>query len=146
MKNLILAVLFLISITTSYAQAKTRMSVDSCKTDSYVTSRIQEDIPKEEQLPVFNAKNEQVGAFHYSPADGTLFALYLCGFNSGYYYADGNIYKGVIEQIHNDEYISSYTLEKADDLIKINIQIEFIGDLESADYPTFSTTLYVPLN
>lgn len=118
-------------------------AVEACTADSYVQERIEEYIPANERLAVFNSKNETVGAFHFDPQSGEIHALYLCGANSGYYYAEGNAYDGIVVSLHNDEYDSDFDTDEEDGKAVVSIfAIYFTGDPEYADYEPFSAKLY----
>ncbi|WP_413612191.1 hypothetical protein [Bdellovibrio sp. HCB-110] len=139
------------------AHAKSLKSVDACVNDSYVAEQIRE-IDASERLDIFNAQGDIVGAliFRSGGLSGGLAALYLCGSNSGYYYADGEIADWIthigrevpIGSIYNDEYdveAKAQTLnrdEKSTNL-KIHVKAQFAGDSEYADYEPFSAEIFV---
>lgn len=131
-----------VSLAASAAFARSP-AVQACTEDSYVQGRIEEHVPANERLAVFNSKNQTVGAFHFDPQSGEIYALYLCGANSGYYYAEGNAFEGSIVSINNDEYSSDLEIYEDDGKAVLSIfAIYFTGDPEYADYEPFSAKLY----
>lgn len=139
------------------AHAESLKSVDACVNDSYVAEQISE-VAASERLDIFNAQGDVVGALVFrlgGPSSG-LAALYLCGRNSGYYYADGEIADWItsvgrevsVGSIYNDEYdveAHAQTLktdEKSTNL-RIRMKIQFVGEPEDADYQPFSVEIFV---
>ncbi len=136
----VLAITF--SMTTAFAKDDSK-DVESCANDTYTSQRIQEDIPAADRIDIFNAQKEVVGAFGFVPESGDLYSLYLCGANSGYYYAEGNAYDGSVSSIYNDEYDSEVDSEALGDLTKVVLNhVTFAGEPEDADYPPFSTVFF----
>ncbi|KYG66265.1 hypothetical protein AZI86_04185 [Bdellovibrio bacteriovorus] len=136
------AMAFFVSLAASAAFARGN-AVEACTQDSYVQGRIEEHVPVNERLAVFNSKNQVVGAFHFDPEGGEIHALYLCGANSGYYYAEGNGFDGSVVSLNNDEYDSDFDMDEEDGKAVLNIfAIYFTGDPEYADYEPFSAKLY----
>lgn len=144
MQKVALVMLSLLSLLlTSAALAKSRDSVAPCWADQYMTERIKETVPVDDQLAITNAKGEFVGVFGRDLPTGALYSLYLCGRNSGYYYAEGNIHRGEVEAIYNDEYESELEVTETSSGYKITMFVEFVGEPESADYPSFLTEVFV---
>lgn len=143
MKTL-LALAFLATAITTPAFADEHPPVQACSADKWNQGNIEDNVPEAERLAVKNLKDEVVGAFHYDPATGDLFALYLCGSNSGYYYAEGNIFKGEVSTIHNDEYDSVIEAElEGTDLYLQLKTVYFTGSPEYADFEPFGAVLKV---
>ena len=118
--------------------------VSSCASDDYTSERINEDVPANERLDVFNTSDEVVGAIHFHQESGDMIALYLCGSNTGYYYAEGNVYEGEFTSFYNDEYDSVFEADEYDGKLEISVKaVYFSGDPEGADYEPFSASLYV---
>lgn len=139
-KAIFLTLFFLFTSTFAAAQGQ---AVQACIHDSYVQGRIEEHVPVNERLAIYNSKNENVGVFHFDPQSGEIHALYLCGDNSGYYYAEGNAFDGSIASINNDEYDAEFELYEEDGKVDLSIfAIYFLGDPDYADYPPFSAKLY----
>ncbi len=147
MHKLVLSVMSLfVGLTVSNANASfpSKGSVAACSTDSYTSERIKEDVTSEKRMDVFNAKGEVVGAFEFDPADGELVNLYLCGNNSGHYYAEGNFRKDPQVRIYNDEYDSVTRSTKIAGALKIELSINWVGEvLEDADYGPVRAVIYV---
>lgn len=118
--------------------------VSPCAKDEYTQKQITENIAAGERIDIKNSDDAVVGAFDYDPETGDISDLYLCGSNSGYYYAEGNAYKGEVENIHSDEYDSAFEVDNFD-MKKINLvvyAIYFTGHPDGADYEPFSADLY----
>lgn len=133
-----------ITFTMNAAFAKDySKDVESCANDPYTQGRINEDIPAADRLTIYNANKEVVGAFGFVPETGDLYSLYLCGANSGYYYAEGNAYNGTVDSIYNDEYDSEVESDTVGAVTKVTLKdVTFAGEPEDADYPPFSTEFF----
>lgn len=119
--------------------------VSACSADKDTTKTIKDNVPLEEQVQVTNENNELVGVFHKSE-DGAIYALYLCGDNSEYFYAEGDLSTPQIQSIYSDEYdveIKKQALEKG--VLSLEIFIKFTGDDEDADYGPITTKLFVKI-
>ena len=147
MNKLVLSVMSLFTVLTvsqAHAYSPVEGTVEACSTDKYTSERIKEQITPERRLHVFNGKGEVVGAFEFDPADGEVVNLYLCGSNSGQYYAEGNVQKGLEVNIYNDEYDSVTKTTEIPGGFKIEISITWGGeDPMSADYGPVNTVVYV---
>lgn len=154
MFKIILPLMMVFSVA---AHAESLKSIDVCAKDSYVAEQISE-VAASERLDVFNAQGGVVGAlvFRSGGLSGGLAALYLCGSNSGYYYADGEIADWItnvgrevsVGSIYNDEYeveAKAQTLKKDGESanLKIQVKIQFVGEPEDADYQPFSAEIFV---
>lgn len=136
--------LFAIVFTAVFSLPALASGVGSCAQDDYSSERIEEDVPANERLDVFNTSDEVVGAIHYDSNSGDMVALYLCGSNTGYYYAEGNVYEGEFTSFYNDEYDSVFETDVYDGKLEISVKaVYFSGDPEGADYEPFSASLYV---
>lgn len=115
-------------------------AVQPCSQDPSTTADINE-IPANEREPLYALKtNDVIGALQFDPASGEIFSIYLCGWNSGYYYARGNVKEGQLDSFFNDEYDSDFRTTRKDGYLKVDVKsVKFSGDPEGADYPEFST-------
>jgi hypothetical protein len=121
-------------------------AIDLCTNDAYASERIAQEILPENKLDVVNDDDQVVGAVDWDPKTGEAAALYLCGANSGYYYMEGNLLKGEVDSLHNDEYDSVFNVEVEGSDLVISIQaMYFIGSPDSADYPPFAGVIAVRL-
>jgi hypothetical protein len=124
--------------------------VGPCSQDETTAGRIAE-YDKKVVSVIKNARGEQVGALISQAADKEdMEALYLCGANSGYYYAEGKTAelagqvgdKSVVGTFYNDEYevdAESITLKRdaKKALIRLSVSIKFTGDEADADWEAF---------
>lgn len=139
MKKILIGLLTLISIS-SFAEG-----VSSCSKDKQTSKRIEAEVPVKERRSIYNEKKELVGVLQVAGSD--LVALYLCGNNSSYYYAEGT-FESLLNgdssvNIYNDEHsieIKHTTLNTS--YVVLEVYVSGGGDL---DYEDFKTTLLLKL-
>ena len=145
MKNVICFLMVASSASFAYGS-----NVGPCSQDQTTAERIAE-YDKNVISVIKNARGEQVGALISQEANKEdMEALYLCGANSGYYYAEGKTAdlaakvgdKMVVGNFYNDEYevdAESVTLKRDSKkaLVQLSVSIKFTGDEADADYEAF---------
>lgn len=140
--------------------------VSPCQPDDKEQENINEDKANKDYLVVDikNSKGEIVGAitvYKTGPRKMEMAALNLCGSNSGYYYAAGNLLEDLDQKVgetksfgsfYSDEYesdSSSTVLSREKNTIRAQIEIKIFPkeDVENADYESFSTNdLFIEVN
>ncbi|WII71110.1 hypothetical protein QJS83_11625 [Bdellovibrio sp. 22V] len=129
----------------SVASLAAAKAVRACAMSSYDKERV-EEVSQEVALDVFNSQGEIVGALEYDSASGKIHSLYLCGRNSGFYYAEGNLWAGQLDAIYNDEYDAEFVVARKGSVLKISLlSVKFVGEPEDADYPPFSAEIFVKI-
>ncbi|MCB9094819.1 MAG: hypothetical protein H6621_07100 [Halobacteriovoraceae bacterium] len=136
MKNCLVLLMLLGFSHLSFAEG-----ISACSEDSYSSKRIEKEVPENERVTLFNADDEMVGVVH--AVGDQLVALYLCGDNPGYFYADGSLksfkFSG-FSVIYNDEYdVEILGVEHEATRTKMTIHVESYG---SSDYESFTDSFY----
>ena len=128
-----------------------------CSKDALTTKDINKIKPSE-KIVLTNDDGEMVGAFEIDSAEKQFSNFYLCGNNSGSYYAEGEINEWIttvgntieVGDLYNDEYMieaKAKTLYVGSKYAKleITIKVEFTGEPEHADYAPFTARFYADL-